>query len=79
MHLLAGKTLKVRVLGPDAKAVAGARVHVKVSRDDGVLSAGEKCDTGIAPGAEGACPAVVADCDDGDACTADALLSAGTC
>ena len=35
---------------------------------DGVVNAVETCDTGIADGEEGACPA---SCDDGTACTAD--------
>jgi putative metal-binding protein len=43
---------------------------------DGALDAGEACDTAIPPGEGGACPSV---CDDGDACTDDVLLSAGTC
>lgn len=42
---------------------------------DGVVSAGETCDTGIASG-PGACPS---DCDDGIACTTDMLANAGTC
>jgi cysteine-rich repeat protein len=42
---------------------------------DGTVDTGETCDTGIATG-EGACPTA---CDDGDACTVDALISAGTC
>jgi hypothetical protein len=42
---------------------------------DGVVQAGETCDTAIGAGA-GACPK---GCDDGDPCTTDLLLSAGTC
>lgn len=42
---------------------------------DGVLSAGELCETGIPSGA-GSCPT---SCDDGEVCTADALVGAGTC
>ena len=38
---------------------------------NGVLEAGERCDTRIAAGAKGACPT---SCDDGQACTADALV-----
>jgi cysteine-rich repeat protein len=54
------------------------------SRDDsdcapgcgnGVLDAGEQCDTGISGGA-GACPTA---CDDGMACTTDLLRNGGTC
>jgi cysteine-rich repeat protein len=45
---------------------------------DGVLSPsdGELCDTAIVPGAPGACPT---SCDDSMICTADTLVSAGTC
>ncbi len=43
---------------------------------NGVLDAGEACDQAIAAGLPGACPA---GCDDGDPCTDDRLLSAGTC
>ena len=43
---------------------------------NGVLDQGEKCDTAIATGQAGACPA---SCDDGNACTTDTLLNAGTC
>lgn len=43
---------------------------------DGVLSAGENCDTAIAAGSAGACPTA---CDDGMACTNDTLAGAGTC
>ncbi|HXJ22595.1 MAG TPA: hypothetical protein VMT03_20420 [Polyangia bacterium] len=42
---------------------------------DGHVQAGEACDTAITSGA-GACPK---SCDDGDPCTDDRLLSAGTC
>lgn len=47
---------------------------------DGVWSPddNETCDTAIPAGELGACP-VAADCQDGDACTEDNLLSAGTC
>lgn len=43
---------------------------------DGVVSAGETCDTAIAAGAPGACPTA---CDDSMVCTTDALVNAGTC
>lgn len=46
-----------------------------VACGDGVRSAGEACDTGIAAGA-GSCPTA---CDDGSVCTADALVNPGTC
>lgn len=42
---------------------------------NGVVDPGETCDTAIATG-DGACPVV---CNDGDACTTDSLVSAGTC
>ena len=42
---------------------------------NGVVEAGEVCDTGITSGA-GACPA---SCDDQEACTTDTLHMAGTC
>jgi cysteine-rich repeat protein len=42
---------------------------------DGVLSSGELCDTSLLSGV-GRCPT---SCDDGLACTADALVDAGTC
>jgi hypothetical protein len=43
---------------------------------DGAVQAGEACDVAIAAGLRGACPRA---CDDGDPCTDDRLLSAGTC
>jgi hypothetical protein len=43
---------------------------------DGIVQAGEACDTAIAAGLAGACPTT---CADGDPCTSDLLLSAGTC
>jgi hypothetical protein len=43
---------------------------------DGLVGAGEVCDTAIAAGSPGACPT---DCADGDPCTDDLLVSAGTC
>ena len=42
---------------------------------NGIVEANETCDTGIASGS-GACPT---SCDDGMACTTDALVSGGTC
>jgi hypothetical protein len=41
-----------------------------------VEAARETCDTAVARGAPGACPA---SCDDGNACTQDLLVGAGTC
>jgi hypothetical protein len=43
---------------------------------NGAVDSGETCDTAIAPGLAGACPTR---CQDGDACTSDQLISAGTC
>jgi hypothetical protein len=43
---------------------------------NGVVDARETCDTAIAPGAPGACPS---SCSDGNACTQDLLVGAGTC
>jgi hypothetical protein len=43
---------------------------------DGTVAEGELCDTAIAAGLPGACPTT---CSDGDPCTDDLLLSAGTC
>jgi cysteine-rich repeat protein len=45
---------------------------------NGVLEPGEQCDTTLAAGRPGACP-TAATCNDMIACTADAVLSAGTC
>lgn len=45
---------------------------------DGVLSAGETCDTAILAGMPDACP-TAADCMDADACTLDILTGDGTC
>lgn len=43
---------------------------------NGVVDPGETCDTAISSGQAGACPT---SCDDGVACTTDALNDAGTC
>jgi cysteine-rich repeat protein len=43
---------------------------------NGELDLGETCDTSIATGTAGSCPSA---CDDGDVCTSDALVNAGTC
>ncbi|MCC6748335.1 MAG: hypothetical protein IT371_11795 [Deltaproteobacteria bacterium] len=43
---------------------------------NGVVEPPEKCDTKIPAGQSGACPTR---CDDGSACTQDALLNGGTC
>jgi hypothetical protein len=53
---------------PDCSATCG----------NGTVEASETCDTAIAAGLAGACPAA-GGCSDGDPCTEDALLSAGTC
>src|SRR5207302_391528 len=45
---------------------------------NGSIESGETCDSAIAAGAMGACPAA-ADCQDADKCTTDSLLSASTC
>jgi hypothetical protein len=45
---------------------------------NGAVDPGETCDTGIPAGTPGACPSGT-DCDDGDACTSDLLISAATC
>jgi hypothetical protein len=45
---------------------------------NGAVEAGELCDTAIADGAPGACPGLTS-CDDGDPCTSDELVAAGTC
>jgi len=50
---------------PDCAAICG----------NGAVESGESCDTAITSGA-GACPT---SCGDGKACTADSLLSGGTC
>ncbi len=41
-------------------------------------ASGELCDTAIVSGQPGACPEV-ADCEDGDSCTADSVVGAGSC
>lgn len=46
---------------------------------NGTVEASETCDTLIDPGDPGACPQGPEDCDDGNACTADDVQSAGTC
>ncbi len=44
--------------------------------DNGVVEQGETCDTRIPAGKPGACPVT---CDDANLCTADSLISGGTC
>ncbi len=51
---------------PDCSATCG----------DGIVQPGETCDVAILPGAPGYCPTA---CADGDPCSKDLLLSAGTC
>lgn len=43
---------------------------------NGVVEAGESCDTEVGDGVPGACPSA-SDCDDGDPCTTDALDGSG--
>ncbi len=43
---------------------------------NGILEAGELCDTGITMGIAGSCPTT---CDDSESCTTDTLISANTC
>jgi hypothetical protein len=43
---------------------------------DGLIGAGEQCDTGISPGDPGSCPTA---CADQNPCTEDTLVSAGSC
>lgn len=45
---------------------------------NGALEKNELCDTKIAAGQAGACPALTS-CNDGKACTLDSVLNAGTC
>lgn len=45
---------------------------------NGVIEAGETCDTAIAAGQPGACPAM-SDCVDNVACTSDLLVNGGSC
>ncbi len=49
-----------------------------VTCGDGVKDKQEKCDTAIPAGKPGACP-TPKDCEDGNACTKDKLLNAGSC
>lgn len=66
--------------GSDACCPAGCTAATdpdcSASCGDGIVETGEICDTAIAAGLAGACPT---GCADGDACTDDLLLSAGTC
>jgi hypothetical protein len=47
-----------------------------VTCGNGMIEAGETCDTAIAAGQLGACPS---ECDDPDSCTRDLIISARTC
>ncbi len=49
-----------------------------VACGNGLLEAGEACDTTIAAGDAGACP-TAASCNDADPCTTDSVSAAGTC
>jgi hypothetical protein len=54
-----------------------ADLDCSASCGNGLIDPGESCDSMLGPG-PGTCPAG-GDCDDGDACTEDTLVSAGTC
>jgi hypothetical protein len=70
-----GSAITQRVLGI---AVGQKWLLREASGDcgDGVVDAGEICDTGIAAGQPGACPQA---CDSGDPCIAGTLVEAGAC
>jgi hypothetical protein len=55
---------------------AGNDADCSATCNNGTIEAGETCDTAIAAGQPGACPTR---CNDGNSCTADLLLSQGTC
>ena len=59
-----------------AGCTAATDPDCSASCGDSVVQSGESCDTAIAAGLSGACPVA---CGDGDPCTDDLLLSAGTC
>jgi cysteine-rich repeat protein len=59
---------------PDASSLTDPDCPVVCG--NGLLEAGELCDTTITTGEPGACPSA---CDDGAVCTTDALLEGGTC
>ncbi len=64
---------------PDASGVdaAGGDAAIPDECGDGALQATEKCDPALPASSAGSCPI---DCDDGNSCTADALLgSASSC
>jgi cysteine-rich repeat protein len=66
--------------GPDdgccpGGATPGTDPDCSTTCGDGIVSGDETCDTGIATG-PGSCPTA---CNDGDACTVDNLVNAGTC
>ena len=68
-------------IGPDDDccppgATPVSDVDCPVSCGDGFVTAGETCDTAIAPGNAGACPTA---CNDGNVCTTDNLVNGGTC
>lgn len=68
-------------IGPDDDCCPGGATpntdpDCLTSCGDGVVSGSETCDTAIAAGQPGACPT---SCNDGDACTTDNLVNAGTC
>ncbi len=59
-----------------AGATSASDGDCAASCGDGTVDVGERCDTAIAGGDAGACPTA---CDDGNACTLETLISAGTC
>jgi hypothetical protein len=60
-----------------AGATAAQDPDCSTTCGNGMVESGETCDLAIADGQAGACP-VQATCNDGDPCTQDTLLSAGT-
>lgn len=78
---LGGRIQRADLDGTDVETVVGflgmpAGIALRFDCGDGDIDEAETCDSAIAEGEPGACPA---SCDDGDACTCDNLLNAGTC
>jgi len=61
-----------------ADATASTDASSAATCGDGVVSGTETCDTTISAGNAGACPTPTT-CDDGDPCTTNAVVAAGTC